>query len=403
MIKLLIAFALLLSPVASAATVNAASCSRADVESAMNTAANGDTVQIPAGDCTGASKWDATIDWNRSAKGDKALIINGAGIGQTLIESMSTTCAYNTAPFRIYGSFTQPWQFSGIEWTGCSVWFQGGQVDDIRIYDNKFNDIGGHTLSFGPSDAPTLLQYVGVVDHNVFYNGNGTTSAVIAIYWSNQAWDRDQTLGTSDALVFENNTFLFNNCSTTDQPAEIIAANAGARYVFRHNYVSACYNASPVRQMGTILDAHGKCQNPTTVGTGAVSVEIYKNRLHSQQSFRSIHIRGGKGVVYDNTLIGSFTTPLELTDYAYCSNPVCDAGELCGAYPCAHQVNNFYLWSNTGISSATVAACAADVIQVNRDFFETFQQGYTAYTYPHPLTGTVYAQKPNLWRRGNGQ
>ena len=142
-----------------AATVNAASCSRADVESAMNTAANGDTVQIPAGDCTGASKRDATIDWNRSAKGDKALIIKGAGIGQTLIESMSTTCAYNTAPFRIYGSFTQPWQFSGIEWTGCSVWFQGGQVDDIRIYDNKFNDIGGHKLSFGPPGPPPPLPH----------------------------------------------------------------------------------------------------------------------------------------------------------------------------------------------------------------------------------------------------
>src|SRR5262245_7791446 len=61
---------------ADAATRNAASCSSADVQSAINAAVAGDTVAVPAGNCTWTTK--VTIS-------NKALTLNGAGIGATNI------------------------------------------------------------------------------------------------------------------------------------------------------------------------------------------------------------------------------------------------------------------------------------------------------------------------------
>ena len=54
---------LLLWQTADAATINANSCSRADVNSALTTAQNDDTVVVPAGNCTWTP--NITIDQKR--------------------------------------------------------------------------------------------------------------------------------------------------------------------------------------------------------------------------------------------------------------------------------------------------------------------------------------------------
>src|SRR5262249_24514308 len=59
-----------------AATVNAASCSQANVQAAIASASNGDTVIVPAGSCT----WTSGI-----SLGTKAITLQGAGIGATNI------------------------------------------------------------------------------------------------------------------------------------------------------------------------------------------------------------------------------------------------------------------------------------------------------------------------------
>ena len=62
--RLLLSFALLLTPLfgfkAEANTINASSCSLSDVQAAINTANNGDTVIIPNGSCT----WTAGITFS---------------------------------------------------------------------------------------------------------------------------------------------------------------------------------------------------------------------------------------------------------------------------------------------------------------------------------------------------
>ena len=60
--------AICLSSSASANIIQAASCSRADVQAAINSAQDGDTVLVPAGECTWNSEvsiQNKTITFNR--------------------------------------------------------------------------------------------------------------------------------------------------------------------------------------------------------------------------------------------------------------------------------------------------------------------------------------------------
>jgi hypothetical protein len=67
----------LAAPHARAATINAASCASSSVSAAMAGAASGDTVVVPAGNCT----WSSSPD----VPSGKALTIQGAGAGNTNI------------------------------------------------------------------------------------------------------------------------------------------------------------------------------------------------------------------------------------------------------------------------------------------------------------------------------
>jgi hypothetical protein len=72
---------LFLAASAGAATIPATSCSDAHVQSAINTAAAGDTVTVPAGNCT----WTTTVTIT-----SKRLVLQGAGINVTTITDQAT-------------------------------------------------------------------------------------------------------------------------------------------------------------------------------------------------------------------------------------------------------------------------------------------------------------------------
>ena len=79
LLTLLLAFLICgtVAPNVYAETITARSCSQANVQDALNSANRGDTVTIPAGDCT----WSSTVTFN------KALTIQGAGKANTIIRS----------------------------------------------------------------------------------------------------------------------------------------------------------------------------------------------------------------------------------------------------------------------------------------------------------------------------
>jgi hypothetical protein len=78
------------SPLVAAAgkTITAASCSSANVQSAINSVVDGDTVIVPAGSCM----WTSAVSIN-----NKGITLQGAGIGQTIITNGSSNIIVNIA------------------------------------------------------------------------------------------------------------------------------------------------------------------------------------------------------------------------------------------------------------------------------------------------------------------
>jgi hypothetical protein len=239
-----------------------------------------------------------------------------------------------------------------------------------------------HTEGFG----------TGVADHNTF---DATYGAVIY----GAAADRVDnstfpfTLGTDKAWYFEDN--IISNVCNAPSGGHFIASNCGSRYVLRYNTISD----PPTGCIGSVwdpVDVHGYGYRVTR---GSFTWEIYNNTFDIYEtSARLVHIRGGQGVIYNNMFRGNSGFEISLTDDQRCDlNPSC-------TYPCKDQINHSYGWGNknncgntvtTGCSSGTALpisdandcdAASGGSLQLNRDFFDTQMSGYTAYTYPHPLT-----------------
>jgi hypothetical protein len=356
-----------------------------EIKNKLTSAQNGDTVIIPAG----------TLIVNEQITVNGSINIIGAGIDTTIIYSSLTDDS--NAPIRIVGTEGTPFRITGITFKGRSTSMADadnhsdfliidGTCKNWRIDHCKFTN-GGYYGVF-------IIGYTyGVVDHCEFIN-----AANDGLHISDRpgnpigsdSWNRPSSLGTDKAIYIEDCNFVFDHKGNGAVEAEY-----GARYVFRHNIVSTTTSrdASPPYQNPTQCDAHGNTQ----WGRGTFSVEIYENTLSSTDTYYGIYIRGGTGVIFNNTLTGVFHLPIVFTDYN--SFMYTDTTTLCGFvacdYPAPDQVNNFYIWNNTLNGSIIADSTPAPYvinrgldrthIQKNRDYFDAVMPGYTSYKYPHPL------------------
>ncbi|HEY7292615.1 MAG TPA: hypothetical protein VH583_22450 [Vicinamibacterales bacterium] len=356
---------------ANAAGKQAASCSSTDVQTAVNNAATGDVISLPAA-C--AVTWNSAI----SIPGSKGITLNGNGarvtrgsVGDgTALISVSVNAAVST---RITGfSFTDS-QSSG----GYFITLGHGTETSAKFrVDN---------CSFTGMNMGTHLKIAdpiyGVIDHNTFtWSGNneiihnegyGSTSTA--------GWSNDVVPGSGDAVYIEDNTFINQ---TSGNPAYFFGGAAvqsyyGARTVFRYNNLTMAH-----------VDQHG-----TAGMIGARWWEIYENTFNivpngNQDNY--VRVRAGSGVIFNNHKSGS-------------SNGGAGTVELLeedSGYPALYQVGRgknqvldpAYVWNNDSLMSV---ASGSSNVQVNRDFYLTQKPGYTPYTYPHPLvTGGVIPTSP---------
>jgi len=116
---------------AQAALINAASCSQANVQSAINSASNGDTVGIPTGTCT----------WTSGISLTKRITLQGSGIGSTIITYSDGTL------FVTSGESANNFRITGIEFRNCTqcVYLDGTSspkeaVKNFRIDHCKFKN-----------------------------------------------------------------------------------------------------------------------------------------------------------------------------------------------------------------------------------------------------------------------
>jgi hypothetical protein len=333
-------------------SVTVASCAFSAVQSAVNSAAAGTTVKIPAGDCNwgtsqlnvpggvylqGAGK-DVTILRRVGSVSESAYLINyDCSNGQRAILTDMTLVGNGNGSIHDKGLGLQ---------NGCV---------DFKVTNNKITKfIFAGIYIQGPLKQRGVIYKNDFIDN--YSNDLRNLGYGVAIY-GDGTWPALE-LGTQNAVFVEDNYMKGNR--------HHVASNNSSRYVFRYNTVIA----NDLTKDFAMTDAHGKSSSPT----GSRSWEIYKNnysaQLSSGQVYAAIGMRGGDGVIFDNTIGSNIANPVMLDL----------EGFSCGTYPATGQIRQAWIWNSGTIKNN----CSAS-IQLGRDYFTSAKSGYVPYTYPHPL------------------
>lgn len=403
--------------------VKAASCSRADIQSAIDKARSGDVVEVPAGQCDWPDRAIATVLqkslWIRGAGKDKTRIRRGFYINDSntsefdraLIGLFVFRCDATTrvrfSDLTLEGNGTEG-TFSNEDGTFPHIVASDYGVKlfacrDFRIHDARFTrfgyagvEVNSQSLTGSPQDTQ------GLIDHNEFIgnlrHGWGYGVDVNGV----KNWPAPE-YGSAHNVFIESNYFEDNRHN--------VAAGYGARYVFRHNEQVTTLRAS---NWG-MVDAHGRTSRakdgngqPKTRGTR--SFEVYRNVFRMRgipsgtpgMSATGPSIRGGDGVIFENVFdlgnrwtggphsgdpIGIYVTiESDYSDGTCLRSPV--------EYPTEDQTTDLYIWGNTdyqGKANNNVSTggdnwnrCDA-FIKKDRDYHFGQRPGYQPFVYPHPL------------------
>jgi hypothetical protein len=385
----------LFSSPAVAAIVNATSCSSSAVQSAINAASTDDTVQVPAGACT----WSTAV----SIPGTKRITLRGAGMNSTVITRSGNTIVIDDGGRS--GS-----RITGFEFVTGYIRVDGDdwRIDHNRFRNSQFASEGVWVRGDRPGAHPR-----GVVDHNEFI-----WTRVLVFGDANLAahplWSQPSPIGN----VSGQKVFVEDNAFSSSGWSQVIDTNYGGRYVFRNNAVTNGY-----------MEAHSLQH-----GRGARTWEIYKNAfIATIDQWTPMFIRGGTGVIYDNTLTtsgaGHWNQPSITLDnvrsltpfdtglhYGPCNgSSTADGNQEANGWPCRDQIGRggdvsrsnpsnttpsatgwagqtsepAYFWNNA-VNGAPLGVYihnrTGEWIQSGRDYFNNVQRpAYTPYPYPHPL------------------
>jgi len=262
------------APHISGNTITAASTSLTDVRAAINMADPGDTVIVPAGTAT----WASTLSYS------KAIHLEGAGVGKTVI-------THNDVAMRSNIAEDLPWTISGFDFIGAnqSAIRARGNSKSVVISGCRFrNTTSSRTLAVLFGDPADLGSYMhGVVADCIFLD----TYVFVSCGMGETSWQAPTNLGGGDAIYFEDCSFTYPNGANTN----VIDSNNGARYVMRHNYIEDAYCEAHTLQNGWV----------DYFVRGTRLVEIYENDFRCVRDdwnhWTAMFIRAGTGVIFNNT------------------------------------------------------------------------------------------------------
>ena len=421
--KLAMIFFLLLTlglmvKVSHCATYNAASCNSSDVQTAINSAANGDTVRIPAGNCS----WVSGISTSKQI----TLIGAGSGTSGTVIScgASSATNLLTVTSGRSYNTQIANMRFlPGTCASGSNYIVTKGSGKPILLHDVYFN-----LLNFAMSRAIDWQALGGVIwnmtmestDIYMSRQAYGSESGSLRVM-SPRAWDTASTMGTLDTKGDQN---LYIEDSRITYIGQFPDVDDNGRVVIRHS---------------TLVGASGATHG-TTSTHGGRHAEIYDCSLlfthppngYERNESRHYWARAATFLATGNRIerpSGGFGAGYS---FVLCVENASRAGQwgCCTSYPCpgppsdtgpmphSHQVgwghNGYqhvsdpvYIWDNTGTGATTYALSfndgdrdckginpstgkyytTTDFLQSGRDYFLNAgaKPGWARYTYPHPL------------------
>jgi hypothetical protein len=285
-------------------TTTTADAALSTVQAAMTAAASGAVVCVPAGSAT----WSGTLTF----PSNKNLTLAGAGVGQTIIACGSANCwaMSNASNQRLTG-----FEFN---WTGTTDLLLGvhGDVTSGRFFRIDHNKFSAPATTWSIIDisgaGPTAKHPTGLIDNNVFVNFsihvNGTNFSLTDGNTQHVLWSQPTTLGDfTDVVYVEDNSFTSTATSGFQNFAD---GNYGARWVWRFN----THNGH-----GTGVEVH----SVQGANRAVRRWEIYGNSwTKSSRSFYPVaFIRGGSGVVFDNTASTQYDTTLLLDNVRSLGDP----------------------------------------------------------------------------------
>lgn len=388
-----------------AATINAASCSQTDVRNSLNSASTGDTITVPAGNCS----------WS-SLSVNKAITLQGAGVGKTnisLTNASSLTMTKQAAGVIRLQNFS----FSGSS-TTRTIAIQGSwqETQPIIVQSNEFTLKGGSLFD--------IFVAGGVIFSKNSFTGTAVNEGSFTVKDNSpDSWSAADSMGSHDTngtlnIYIEDNTFY-------GQSNGIIDADDNGRIVIRHNILS--YGG---------FNSHGMDTSPY----GLRHFEIYENTFlypesqsHLANVNKLIWIRGGTGVMFNNVIpnitgsswgdksegVFDIRAQQDGSGQNYGTYRDGRAWLSCGkgTYPRQHQlgvnwspsvntnggyfIDPIYIWGNIGSGSNSSGGILGfenggtwgsqtGYFVSGRDYFNggAAKPGYTPYTYPHPLIGS---------------
>jgi hypothetical protein len=278
-----------LSQAEAGATIYAKSGSLTDVRAAVRSAKDGDTVIIRAG----------TFTWSAGITLTKAITLQGAGAGNTIIRDARQTGALLQWDLR--GTSNGAARLTGIEFQDGGRTVTTDQPSGLIHIDGS--NTNGTTFRWdhcamtnlnGPIVFDTVI---GVFDHNVVNQGRAMTQ----FYYLDSYWNND-SLGHGDQSYaaptnFGGSQFLFledNTIAGTGTMIGLTDSYSGARYVIRHNQLT-----------NVRIPTHGTESSGRYRGVRAV--EIYRNTWTatvSQTTNGMGLVRSGIMLFHDNSLSG---------------------------------------------------------------------------------------------------
>ena len=294
-----------------AGTIFAVSSSYTDVSTAVNAANSGDTVIVPAGNST----WSSTLDIN------KALTLQGNGIGSTVITSNGITL------IKVSVNGNEAFDLSGftldVSGTGDLLkiinFSSTTPLSSLRIHNNRFLNADEAIYTEG--------LVFGLVDNNQFDNNDGDFRILGAGSTSWNLYPIVANYGTANYLYIEDNV-------STNFYSSGIVSGEGARWIYRYNSIDGV-NTSPGDRF---FDMHGDTRN-----RGVVAVEIYENDITNVGGRIGFDQRGGGFIAFNNNIPGggwgARFVPAE-------ANDGCTNSGGCDGSPGGDQVQDTYFWSN---------------------------------------------------------
>ena len=337
--------------------------SQVDVSAALGNASAGDTVRIPAG----------TFTWGGGRTSiylDKAVTLQGAGPESTTIVLSESGPTYGTGvimpsaaavvrDFSIQGSSGTVTAFacySANGWRITNIRFDGGTGSGYFLYGGSY----------------------GLIDNCSIKGSNGSAEFVFT-RGPTDSWQTPSSMGTADAVYIEDCTY--------DGQGYVSDANSNSRMVVRYCTINGSNK----------VDAHGVASNSPP--RSCRHIEVYGNSWTDTSGyFADLEIRGGTGMLFDNTDRNPQGGWFFLTEYGYLAKwpNFGNIYQTPANYPVADQIGvgedpkvggsePLYSWNNTRLGAPwarTIRAVdtgailaygqhfsEADVIAPDRDCF----------------------------------